>query len=82
MLAISGPYHVSKSCLSQWGGIIEATKKNPQKPPKITQKNLEKSPTMQKILNLSYAFWVGVVEDRSVLMGFLSVPMDPKGHVG
>ena len=27
-----------------------------------------------------YASPVGVVEDRSVLMGFLMVPMDPMGH--
>ena len=27
-----------------------------------------------------YASLVGVVEDRSVLMGFLMVPMDPMGH--
>ena len=27
-----------------------------------------------------YASLVGVVDDRSVLMGFLMVPMDPQGH--
>ena len=29
---------------------------------------------------IPYASPVGVVEDRSVLMGFLMVPMDPMGH--
>ena len=28
-----------------------------------------------------YAYPVGVVEDRSVLMGFLMVPLDPMGHI-
>ena len=27
-----------------------------------------------------YAYPVGVMEDRSVQMGFLMVPMDPKSH--